>query len=331
MAKRFPIVSVARGLALFLGGFTLLNLVGELRHTGFDASLWWNDTRFLPSWLSHGVFLTASAVLLPYGLRPCRGRRCLVMRGLIAVLLGLAATNLVTFHVLAWRGSITAGCPLAFSWLVLGGLILILRATRTNPSLARAGRQTEAAILLLVMVVCSIGFPLAQMCCFGMTDYHRPADTVVILGARVYADGSPSQALADRVRTGCSLYHNGLVRRVILSGGPGDADVHETEGMRRMAIRLGVRPQDILLDEQGLNTQATVDDTCDLFTRYGCRRILVVSHFYHLPRIKLAYQRRGWEVCTVPARESRRLTALPLYMMREVAALWVYCARPLWA
>lgn len=32
--------AIARGLALFLGGFGLLNLLGELRPPGFDANVW---------------------------------------------------------------------------------------------------------------------------------------------------------------------------------------------------------------------------------------------------------------------------------------------------
>jgi len=32
-------LAAARGLALFIGGFSLLNLLGELRYPGFDATL----------------------------------------------------------------------------------------------------------------------------------------------------------------------------------------------------------------------------------------------------------------------------------------------------
>jgi len=39
----------ARAIALFFGGFSLLNVLGDLRHPGFDASLWWIDLRILPS------------------------------------------------------------------------------------------------------------------------------------------------------------------------------------------------------------------------------------------------------------------------------------------
>jgi vancomycin permeability regulator SanA len=164
---------------------------------------------------------------------------------------------------------------------------------------------------------------------FGKTDYRRPADIAVVLGARVYADGRPSDALADRVRTACNLYRNGTVKKLLFSGGPGDGSIHETEGMKRMAIQLGVKPEDILLDAHGVNTQATVKNTEVVFQQLHASRILVVSHFYHLPRIKLAYHREGWEVYTVPAKESYLLRQMPFNIAREVAALWVYYFRPL--
>ena len=62
----------------------------------------------------------------------------------------------------------------------------------------------------------------------------------------------------------------------------------------------------------------------------GTRRVLV-SHFYHLPRVKLTYARAGREVYTVPAAERYALAKMPLLVAREVVALWAYYARPILA
>lgn len=40
--------AAARALALCLGCFSLLNLIGNFRLPGFDANLWWIDLRALP-------------------------------------------------------------------------------------------------------------------------------------------------------------------------------------------------------------------------------------------------------------------------------------------
>jgi hypothetical protein len=98
--------------------------------------------------------------------------------------------------------------------------------------------------------------------------------------------------------------------------------------MKRLAIHLGVRPQDILVDNAGLNTQATVRNTGPLLSGIPAARVAIVSHFYHLPRIKLAYWGMGCEVFTVPARENP-LFLHPYNMVREIAAFWLYYLRSL--
>ena len=156
-------------------------------------------------------------------------------------------------------------------------------------------------------------------------------DAAVVFGAGVYADGSPSLSLSDRVDTGIDLYRKGFVRKLIFSGGPGPGPVHEVEAMRARALAAGIPDADVLLDRAGLDTWSTVHNTRDIFASHGVRSVLAVSHFYHLPRVKLAYQRAGVEVFTVPADETRTLVRLPYFVLREVAAFWYYYARPLLA
>lgn len=323
--------SVARGLALFLGGFSLFNLLGELRRTNFDANLWWIDLRWLPPWLAASLLAISSVFLLVFGLCAPRSRKWLMIAGGGICLLGLAcAGNAVRYYMLLARGEISSAIPVPLSFLLTGALVLILAVQlhpRPNSHTRFAAREIIPAFGICVF--CLWLFPLAQMFCFGKTDYRRPADVAVVLGARVYADGRPSDALADRVRTACQLYRDGLTRKLLFSGGPGDGAIHETAAMKQMALRLGVKADDILVDEAGFNTQATVKNSERLFASLHPKKILVVSHFYHLPRVKLAYQRDGWDVYTVPAKESYLLRQMPYNMAREVAALWVYYLRPL--
>lgn len=312
---------IARGFALFLGGFALLNLAGGMAAPGFDANIWWIDLGFLPPALGSGFIALAGGALLAYALIPRPGR--LPRRALLPVVaasLIATAGNAVVFYALLGSGAIAGGFPLPFSLLVAAGLLLV-----TRDLLAPAGNERSGPLLVAGVVAgCMILFPLMQMLCFGYTDYRRQADAVVVLGARAYADGRPSVALADRVRTACDIYHQGLAPRLIFSGGPGDGGVHETEAMRRMAVELGVPESAILTDRHGLNTRATARETVLMLERLGARNAMVVSHFYHLPRVKMTYHRMGWNVYTVPAEESQTLAALPLYIIREIAGLWVY-------
>ncbi len=323
--------AIARGLAFFLGAFTLLNVLGDLLSPGFDVNHWWIDLRPIHS-PAADIFLAAAAFfLIAYSIRPAlsAGRRILTYAFLAALLL-ITAWNAVTFYVLIIRRNIRSDFPVAFSVFICGALatILIALGEQKKGQRKKAGRHSPV-IMVVTVLLCVVGFPFAQMFCFGRTDYRRPADAIIVFGARVYENGRPSDALADRVRTGCELYLDGLADRIVFSGGPGDGDVHETQPMSAMAIEQGVPAQAIILDADGRNSRATVRNTCAAFEDLGISRALAVSHFYHLPRIKMSYQRQGMEVYTVPARESYTLTAMPYFIMREIAALWVYYLRPL--
>jgi len=77
-------------------------------------------------------------------------------------------------------------------------------------------------------------------------------------------------------------------------------------------------------DPNGLNTESTARNTVALLP--APTRILAVSHFYHLPRIKMTYQRYASEVYTVPC-EDTVPGSMPFNVAREVAAFWRYYLR----
>lgn len=315
----------ARVFALFVALLTLMNLLGDLFWPGFDASIWWISLGMLPGWLSKSLLAASAFVLLMFAFRrPTSWEGRLLVGALVLSLAVVAASDAITFYFLVATSRIAAGFPVPFSLLVSIGMLLVAREVlRRREVVPRVVRWRVVAGCVVLFGL----FPLAQMLFFGNTDYRRPADAVVVFGARAYQDGRLSDALEDRVRTACELYRSGFARRLVMSGGPGDGAIHETEAMRRYAIQHGVRAEDIFLDQYGLNTEATIRNTVPLFRQWQAGRVLAVSHFYHLPRIKLSYQRAGFEVCTVPARQKYFLSQIPYSMVREVAAFWAYYAR----
>ena len=276
--------------------------------------------------MSVGLLTLAAGLFLAFAIRP--GARPWLRWGTagLATVLGLLALHdAISFWRLLAEGAITSGFPVPLSLFVaaLLGLIAAAALRRAPPP----GLHRAAAALTLVGL--ALGLPLAQMVCFGSTDYRRDADAIVVLGAAVRSDGSPSPALEDRIRTGCRLYHEGRAPVLVMSGGPGAGGHREVDAMRRVALEAGVPDAAIVLDPDGVNTRATAINLKALARERGWRRVLAVSHFYHLPRIKMATGRWGLRVYTVPAEETRTLAKLPWYLLREVAALWVYYLRPL--
>lgn len=288
-------MNIRRAIALCLGAYTLLSLAGH-------HNLWWIDARPLPQWplAIPGVVFCVHGAL---------GRWPRAFTFTAACLMVVAIVNVLHFYALR----LDAGVPVPFSAVVLALLFLMLAAPQTRrPRLAAAG----------IVIALAVGLPLCQVFFYGCTSYARRADVIVVFGARCYADGTPSQSLVDRVRTATRLYHAGLAPRLLLSGGPGDGAVHETEAMRDLALAGGVPADAITLDRDGLSTWATVRNT-------GPGRILAVSHFYHLPRIQLAYRSSGRKAFTVPADETYTVRQTPYLVAREVAGFWWYYLRSL--
>jgi len=318
-----------RGIALFFAAFSMLNLGGELLHAGFDANGWWLDTRALPEPISHVLMLAFSVLLFEFARQPAGSNTVLRLQKLtVGSAILVALRDACTFYSLLSRGVIASQFPLPFS-LFVAALLILLLATMHLPRPVERTPIQSCGVFTFSTLICVISFPLLQIHCFGWTDYRRPGDAAVVFGCKVYSNGNLSAALSDRVRSACDLYHEGLVAHLIMSGGPGRGDVHETEAMRDFAVELGVPSDSILIDSMGLSTDETVTNTVPLFRQHGFTRVLAVSHFFHLPRIKLAYQRAGVDVFTVPARQKNRLPNRHFMMVREVVALWAYYARPL--
>jgi vancomycin permeability regulator SanA len=324
--------AIARGVGLFFGLFALVNLIGELRTPGFDQNIWWLDLRPLATSVSAGLLGIAGLLLVWWALRPAAPawRRWITAAALVA-LATVAVKNGVTFYRVWHEGLIDPWLAVPFSF-VLALVLAWLAGSAASPAPAapRDRRWTPLCTAMVVVVslgVCGVLFPLAQQGFFGKTSYARPVQTAVIFGAQVHPDGHASIVLADRVRTGAELYRDGLAQRLVMSGGQGpDEPFNETSVMRSMAISLGVPASAIVADPAGVNTEATVRDTAPILNTAGSGPVAVVSDFFHLPRIKLAYQRAGYDVVTVPS-HARRIPQTTGLVIREIPAFWVYYLR----
>lgn len=313
-----------RGFAIFLGMFAVVNVLRSP-----ESNLWWIDLRPLPPGPASIALGVAGAMLAAWGLRPAPGRpRRIATVAAAAGLALVAAWNGAGVLALRADGSVEAGLvPLSFVLSALLGVVAF-EAWRRRCA-APVPRWAVAASAL----ACAFVFPLAQQATFGRSDYRRDAGAIVVFGARAYADGRASVALADRVNTACDVWREAAARGpapvLFLSGGPGDGEIHETATMRRLALEAGVADASIVTDEAGVRTLATVENAAQWARANGVTRVLAVSHAYHLPRVRLEFDRAGVEAFTVPAHESRILLKMPWFAAREVAGWWAaWAVRP---
>ena len=314
----------ARVLAFWFGSLCVVNVLAGLPHSTFDPNIWWIDLRFLPKLGGQVLLLAVGALLVAHGLRPATGgwrRDASIVAVAVAGI--VAAMNAVAYYRIWDAGTIAPRSPVPLS-LVIAVLLALIAVSMIRPA-APVDRRTSLEVVAAVSLVFVAGFPLLQMAFFGTTDYRRPADAVVVFGARVKSDGTASLTLANRVRTASELYREGLTDTIVMTGGIEPSGVDETIVMRDLAVQLGVPNGAIILDPGGDNTNASVANTIRIFRHNGLDRILAVSQFYHLPRIKLAYTRAGLDAWTVPARTS--ITRTTAIVAREIPAFWLYYLR----
>ena len=107
------------------------------------------------------------------------------------------------------------------------------------------------------------------------------ADCILVLGAGVRDDGSPSHMLRDRIDTGLTLYEAAASPKLLMSGDHGRVEYDEVNVMRDRALDAGVPSADIFMDHAGFSTYDSLYRTRDIF---GAKKIIIVTQKYHLPR-----------------------------------------------
>lgn len=180
--------------------------------------------------------------------------------------------------------------------------------------------------VFLLGLICGLGlYPFLLMSTTGNRKASEHADVAVVLGARVYEDGSPSDALLDRVLAGCELYEQGLCEYLLFSGGPSKGAMSEPQVMQRIALDRGIPKHAIVLDENGLDTTTSAINTAILCKTHSWSSVIGVTHFYHTPRLKLAFRKAGINASTHSARRRGLVfKKLPIFMIRESIAWWAY-------
>ncbi len=185
-------------------------------------------------------------------------------------------------------------------WILLTGLLiiallgtLILTVSASMVSMTRAQILTEA----------SSADP-------ALSTY----DCILVLGAGVRDDGSPSDMLADRVSVACDLYET--LKIPLLMSGDHTGDYNEVGVMKKLALASGVPGEDVFLDHEGYSTYESLYRAKHMF---NARKILIVTQGYHLHRALHIARELGIEAVGVSA-DLRPYRGQTRYETREMLA-----------
>lgn len=123
-------------------------------------------------------------------------------------------------------------------------------------------------------------------------------DCILVLGAGIKNNSTPSDMLADRLDTAISLYHRGYSDTLFLSGDRSGDDYDEVAVMRSYCLERGVSDTDMVCDTAGYSTYESVDN----LRSYGSYDdILIVTQGYHLYRAIFIADAMGLEADGISA------------------------------
>ncbi len=104
------------------------------------------------------------------------------------------------------------------------------------------------------------------------------ADCILVLGAGIKDEETPSDMLKDRLDVGIELYRQGLAPKLLLSGDNGQVEYNEIHVMLNYAKNAGVPAEDIFCDHAGFSTYDSMHRAGSIFE---AERIIVVTQEYH--------------------------------------------------
>lgn len=149
-----------------------------------------------------------------------------------------------------------------------------------------------------------------------------PAETVIILGASVHADGKLSPILQDRVDTAIKLYKKGKVENFLVTGDHRSDDYNEVSAMVNYLVANGIEKSLITSDHAGLDTYDSMYRAGKLF---DIESATVVTQAFHLPRTLFIASNLGLDYRGFAADQRAYKTEYRLKQREKLAnlkALW---------
>ena len=140
-----------------------------------------------------------------------------------------------------------------------------------------------AFLLIFFLIINRLVISGAGKITVGNKDYSidKNYDAIVVLGAGLKADGTPSNMLEDRLKGAIELYNKGIAPKIILSGDCSGEDYDEVSSMKKYCMDNGVPELDIIRDDKGFSTYETMDN---VVRTMGYKKIMVVTQKYHIYR-----------------------------------------------
>jgi vancomycin permeability regulator SanA len=149
---------------------------------------------------------------------------------------------------------------------------------------------------------------------------------IVVMGARVKEDGTPSGAMTRRVAAALDEEMRNPGNWFLVTGGIGTSGYSESQTMLRLLQERGVPASKIILEDVSTDTLASIVNCTRIIRERKFGRIKISSDIYHIPRCRWLFRLAGIHTEAIPVQSGRSANGIAkwcYYYLREGAAiLW---------
>ena len=148
-------------------------------------------------------------------------------------------------------------------------------------------------VIVLLGVLCALGL-------MGFVYYQethlppvRESDVIIVLGAQVKEDGTPSVALERRLTAALESYRAKPQILIVCGGQGGNEPRAEGDVMRDWLLAQGVPEADVVAETDSVNTRENLRYARAIMEERGLTQALVVTSDYHVARALALCRQEG--------------------------------------
>ncbi|MFY0600737.1 MAG: YdcF family protein [Cyclobacteriaceae bacterium] len=134
-------------------------------------------------------------------------------------------------------------------------------------------------------------------------------DVAIVLSGMIRTAQLPNDQVhfsdaADRLTEAINLYKEGIVQKILISGGSGSTIYNEIESelIHSLTLSCGISDRDIILEKNSRNTHENAKLSVQVLQKENLlnRKILLITSAFHIPRATDCFTKEGIDVVAFP-------------------------------
>ncbi len=177
--------------------------------------------------------------------------------------------------------------------------------------------------IAMILIIVTSGWMLylaGDIIAFSTINKTPQSDVAIVLGAAIWKS-SPSPVFEERIKHGIALYRQGVVTKILFTGGVGKGKQYaESEIARNYALQQGINPSDILMETVSKTTRQNLLEAQKLLKLHALHSAILISDPLHMRRVMIMAEDIGLSVVSSPTPTSRyrTLRSQTRFLLREI-------------